>query len=213
MSNLSWGHITSCSLLKSGFYNITLKGKRTGRNLILFYGKTAVSTGRNAIVNIGNGMLHFNRGANGYEPFPGMLEMHQSATLSVNKSFVIKSGAHVIIAKNAQLILGSGFINRNVKIRCFDRIEIGDDVAVSENVTIWDSDAHTMEYEGFQKTQPVKIGNHVWIGTNVTILKGITIGDGAIIAANSLVSKSIPPGCLAAGSPAKVIKEQVEWHG
>ena len=60
-------------------------------------------------------------------------------------------------------------------------------------------------------TQPVFIGNHVWIGTNVTILKGVTIGDGAIIAAGSVVTKSVPSKCLAAGVPAKVIKENVEW--
>ncbi len=58
---------------------------------------------------------------------------------------------------------------------------------------------------------PIKIGNHVWIGSNVTVLKGVEIGDGSIIAAGSLVNKNIPPGVLAGGVPAKILKEGVTW--
>ena len=113
--------------------------------------------------------------------------------------------------ENAKLNLGSGYINRDVKIRCFKEISIGNNVAISENVTIWDTDAHTIIGKETQMTQPIKIGNNVWIGNNVTILKGVTIFDGAIIAAGSVVTKDIPEGCLAAGVPAKVIKENVKW--
>lgn len=140
-----------------------------------------------------------------------MLEMYKSSEINVKNGFVIKSGAHLVIAEGASLNLGSGYINRNVKIRCFDKIEIGDNVAISENVTIWDSDAHQINSTG-SKTQPVIIGNHVWIGTNVIILKGVNIGDGAVIAAGSVVNKSIPAYCLAAGVPAKVIKNNVNWN-
>jgi acetyltransferase-like isoleucine patch superfamily enzyme len=61
-------------------------------------------------------------------------------------------------------------------------------------------------------TKPVHIGNHVWIGMNVMILKGVTIGDGAIIAAGSVVNRDVPERCLAGGVPAKVIKENVQWE-
>lgn len=56
----------------------------------------------------------------------------------------------------------------------------------------------------------VNIGNDVWIGLNVTIMGGVTIGDGAVIAANSHVVKDIPPYVLAGGNPAKVIKERFD---
>lgn len=62
-----------------------------------------------------------------------------------------------------------------------------------------------------KKTKPVKIGNHVWIGTRVTILKGVNIGDGAVIAAGSVITKDIPAGSLAAGVPAKIIRDKVIW--
>ena len=62
-----------------------------------------------------------------------------------------------------------------------------------------------------QDMKIAKIGNNVWIGTNVTVLKGVTIGDGAIIAAGSVVSEDVPANCMAAGIPAKVVKENIEW--
>lgn len=55
-------------------------------------------------------------------------------------------------------------------------------------------------------TKPVSIGNNVWIGENVCILLGVKIGDGCIIGANSVVTRDVPSNCIAAGSPAKIIK-------
>ena len=116
-----------------------------------------------------------------------------------------------MVFKGATLNLGSGYINRYAKIRCYASITIGDNVAISENFSIWDSDAHVILGREHLMTQPIIIGNNVWIGTNVTVLKGVTIGDGAIIAAGSIVSRDIPANCMAAGIPAKVIKENVAW--
>lgn len=60
-------------------------------------------------------------------------------------------------------------------------------------------------------TGGVRIGDKVWIATNAMILPGVTIGDGAIVAAGAVVTKDVPPRCMVAGVTAKVIKENVEW--
>src|SRR5690606_31485206 len=104
-------------------------------------------------------------------------------------------------------------INKNAKIRCYSSISIGNGVAISENFTVWDTDAHAFKGREKKMTQPVKIGNQVWIGMNVTVLKGVNIGDHAVIAAGAVVTRDVPARCLAAGVPAKIIKENIQgWR-
>ena len=193
------------------YYNSIIKGIRPLKNQIIFYGKTNINICKSATIDIVNGNFLFNYFFRFKEPYNGVLEMQEGSKIIIEDNFSIHSGSHIILLKNATLKLGSGYISRHLKIKCFSRIDIGKDVAISENVTIWVSDAHEIEYEGYEKTLPITIGNHVWIGTNVTILKGVSIGDGAIIAAGAVVNKSIPSNCLAAGIPAKVIKQNIKW--
>jgi acetyltransferase-like isoleucine patch superfamily enzyme len=89
-------------------------------------------------------------------------------------------------------------------------IKIGDDVLIGPKTVIWGRD-HGIRKEKIIRVQehvkkPISIGDDVWIGANVTILKGISIGDGAVVAAGSVVVKDIPPYGIAVGNPAKVIK-------
>lgn len=93
-------------------------------------------------------------------------------------------------------------------------INIGDDCMFSGNIEIWNSDTHLITDlmgNGINPSQPIVIGNHVWLGKSVKVLKGTTIGDGSIAGMNSIVTKDIPPHSIAAGNPAKVIKTNVNW--
>jgi len=79
------------------------------------------------------------------------------------------------------------------------------------NVTITDTDWHHLDrsLDGIEPppSAPVIIGSNVWLGMNVNVFKGVSIGDNSVIAANSLVTKDIPENALAIGAPAKVIKK------
>lgn len=207
--------IYACNILLLKYDNLVIntmtKGIRKEMSRIFLFGNCSYSIHKTAKININNGHLSINRFITKKDPFLGNIEMYANSEMSVQSDFFFHSGCDIMVFKNATLTLGSGYINRYSKIRCFSSITIGDNVAISENFSIWDSDAHAIEGKEHLMIQPIIIGNNVWIGTNVTVLKGVTIGDGAIIAAGSVVSKDVPANCMAAGVPAKVIKEHVKW--
>jgi len=100
-------------------------------------------------------------------------------------------------------------------ITCIDKIVIGDYCLTGKWVTIADNNHGNTDFESLQippcqrqlvSRGPIIIGNNVWIGDKVTILPGVRIGNGAIVAANSVVTKDIPEYSIVAGNPAKIIK-------
>lgn len=111
---------------------------------------------------------------------------------------------------NAEVHIGDrSYINRRSQIKCKKGVSIGADCAISWDVTITDTDYHSIN--GKDDSAEIDIGNHVWIGCKSTILKGVIIGDGAVIAAGSLVNRNVPAHVLVGGVPAKILKENVDW--
>jgi acetyltransferase-like isoleucine patch superfamily enzyme len=158
---------------------------------------------------IGPGQLDLGRQWESGLVRPSQLVIRAGAQLVVLGEFCVYSGATIWLNEGASLTLGSGYINNNLNLSCFQSIQIGDGVAISENVCIRDSDNHAIGRK--PHAAAIKIGNRVWIGMNATVLKGVTIGDGAVIAAGSVVIEDVPPRTLVAGVPAKVKKQDVNW--
>lgn len=101
-----------------------------------------------------------------------------------------------IVAENGNINIGDNvFLNNGVSICSMNKISIGKNTALGENVKIYDQDhifnkEEEMYKQGY-KTSPITIGDNVWIGSNVTILKGVTIGANSVIAAGSVVTKDV----------------------
>jgi len=184
--------------------------KRT--KLLVINKKTVCNLHKTSEIFLDKGKLTLNKSWVKKNPFYTLLFMGENAKINVSGTFNIYSGAKIYINNNAQLKLGSGYINNNLNLSCFESIEIGENVIISENVTIRDSDNHEIIGSERKNTLPIIIGNHVWIGMNVTILKGVKIGDGAIIAAGAVVTKNVIENSLVGGVPAKVIKNNVIWR-
>lgn len=204
--------VRKLQVLSNVYHNIfngKIKKKTRGNNIYL-YKNALISMAKNTSIIL-NGELHIGTESIKNSRRETTIRMDENSTLEIDKIFSIYYGGDIILFKNAKLTLGSGFFNSNIKIRCTKCITIGRDVAISHDVTIMDSDAHEIVAAGYQKTLPVSIGNHVWIGTRATILKGVTIGDGAIIAAGAVISKDVPPNCVVAGVPGKIIKKNMDW--
>jgi acetyltransferase-like isoleucine patch superfamily enzyme len=99
-------------------------------------------------------------------------------------------------------------LNYGVDISATGLVRIGADCGIGTHVIIMDNDFHELEDRSRRPApKPVVIGDRVWIGNRSMILPGVTIGDGAVIGAGSVVMTDIPAGCLAMGNPARVIKK------
>ena len=111
--------------------------------------------------------------------------------------------AHVSIGNNS-------YIGDRTEIHAGNRISIGNNTLIAWDCLIMDRDYHKLNSE-VEQYAPVTIGNNVWIGCKSIILKGITIGDGAVVAAGSVVTRDVPSKALVGGNPARIIKEEVYW--
>jgi maltose O-acetyltransferase len=89
-------------------------------------------------------------------------------------------------------------------------VKIGENVRIAPYTIILDSDFHDIkDHFADGPSKPVIIEDNVWLATRCTILKGVRIGKGSVVAAGSVVTKDVPPNCIVAGVPARVIKEIV----
>ncbi len=136
----------------------------------------------------------------------------KNAEMVVNGAFTAFSGTDIWVLDGGELTIEGGFCNEGVQITCAKKISIGYQCAIAREVIIRDYDAHELRDPDHQVAADVCIGDHVWIGTRAVILKGVTIGNGAVIAAGAVVTKDVPANSLAAGVPAEVIREGVQWH-
>lgn len=143
--------------------------------------------------------------------------------VSIGDNFYLSSGngvnhitsnlqADVYVESQAMLAIGNNVGMSSTRIRVHESVTIGDNVKIGGCVLITDTNGNPMDYvarrssnEG-TKSAPVVIEDDVWVGAHCIILKGVTIGARSIIGAGSVVTKSIPADCVAAGNPCKVIK-------
>ena len=116
---------------------------------------------------------------------------------------------HVRLLEPKGIFLGDRVvINQYVLLDGRGTLEIENDTDIATNVSIWtmDHDPNSETHES--RSRKVHIGHHVWIASGATILPGVTIGDGAVIAANAVVTKDVPPKAIVAGNPARIIGQR-----
>ena len=116
----------------------------------------------------------------------------------VQSHIVVSPGGHVDIGDQVSF-------NYGIAMACKTSIKIGSRCRIGALTSITDSNFHSVHnhWENLKHGDPIVIEDDVWVGRNVIILPGVTIGKGAVIGSGSLVNKDIPPGVVAAGIPAK----------
>ena len=147
-----------------------------------------------------------------------------SRHISIGKHSLV-AGELLVFAHGGQIFIGEWvYIGEGTRIWSAKSIRIGDRALISHNVNIFDSLTHPLNaerrHEHFKSIvqsghpldielgeRPVSIGQDVWIGANACVLRGVVLGDGAIVGAGSVVTTDVPPQTLVAGNPARVIRE------
>lgn len=151
---------------------------------------------------------------------------------SVPADIIIEDGSIIegtlLSANHGKIIMGKcSKIGSNSHIRCVDKIILGDYSAIANNTVICDNNNHPVnpadrmimrlspldsEKRSWKHADhaPIFIGKNVWIGEYCRICKGVTIGDGSIVAANAVVTKDVPANSIVAGNPARVVKTDID---
>lgn len=170
----------------------------------------ALEKPRHRLVELSEGVV-FNVPVRGGQ---GTLRIGTNVMLGYSRAHRLGSGEIMLQARlpDAQIIIGDGTVfNNNTVVCAMESITIGERCLIGDSSAIYDSDFHNTDpakrHTDTGPSSPVVIGNNVVFGSRVVVLKGVTIGDNSVIGAMSLVTKDIPANCIAAGVPAKVIKQ------
>lgn len=169
---------------KRNVFSAAWWGVKLGKN-IQFDGKCYFKRFPKSVIKIGDNCEFLSR--------------HNSNLIGIDRPCMIST-----LTEEAQLVIGNNCGFSGTVIGAFSSIRIGDNVRCGANTLITDSDWHSDDPRT-GPAKPVVIGNNVWLGLNVVVLKGVEIGENTVIGANSLVTKNIPANVIAAGNPCKEI--------
>lgn len=164
--------------------------------------------GKNNLVSIGknttlvNFQVHF-QGDNSHfcigdnSQFIGNVIVGSGCSIRIGNNFKCAGQIFITVAEETKVSIGNNcMFNANIQIRSHDTHPIFD----------------VITHKRVNESKSIHLGDNIWLGNNVYVLKGVSIGDHSIIGLNSTVTKSIPNNCLAVGVPAVVKRKDIEWR-
>lgn len=206
--------ISKISVWKFIKYNYLTKGiKRKKGTYILPYKNAILEMGKNAELIL-EGRIRFGINKLNGSKAETMVRIQKNAKWIVHGEAWLFFDTFIDVHPGAVFETGFFSMNGGSVIVVGKRIEFGQNIMIGRDVTIYDSDFHQILNENGKPSnfsKEVKIGNDVWLTNKVMVLKGVTIGDGALISAMTLIRKDVPAHALVAGIPGKVIKDSVHW--
>jgi acetyltransferase-like isoleucine patch superfamily enzyme len=143
-----------------------------------------------------------------------VLEMLDEGRLTIGEHALFEPGVWLTAPAPGRISIGAGtFLNLGVQVAAVELVEIGDHCMLANGCFVTDGNHRfddpeaPVPWQGFTTKGPTRLGDNVWCGANVVITSGVTIGERSVIGANSVVTQDVPPFSIAAGAPAKVLRE------
>ena len=212
MRDLRPARETSARAFYGGVVRYRLRARRS-----IWIGSRTVLDGAERITVREGGALRIGLG-----PF-GLSSRHDTSVVRVREGASLHCEGVVSLQRGVRVVVDSGRLTighgTNVnglgtKLLCAQEITIGEFCTFSWDVQVLDTDFHAVTRDGVElpKTAPVRIGDRVWVGTRAVVLKGVTIGDGAVVGAGSVVTRDVPAGAVVAGVPAVVVGRADSWR-
>ena len=142
-----------------------------------------------------------------------VLEMLAEGRLTLGEHVVLEPNVWLTAPAPGTIHIGGGsFLNLGVQVAAVELVEIGEHCMFANGCFVTDGNHRfddpdkPITWQGFTSKGPTRVGDNVWCGANVVITSGVTVGERCVIGANSVVTSDIPPYCIAAGSPARVLR-------
>jgi acetyltransferase-like isoleucine patch superfamily enzyme len=114
---------------------------------------------------------------------------------------------YITLFPGARIEIGPDALINAAMLHAKQEIRIGSDLRLGCGARIFDADLHDLDSATPERSAPVRIGDRVWIGANALVLRGVSIGDDVVVGAGSVVSRDLPPRCLALGAPARPVRK------
>jgi len=142
------------------------------------------------------------------ERIPGALQIYaeSGAEIEVGEGSWLRTEVgpiHLVAFRGARLVIGPDALLNACHLSAKSRVELGRRVWVGMGTRIFDADQHDLDAERPEVVDPVRVGDHAWIASDVTVLRGVRIGEHSIVGTRSLVTRDVPPHSLAFGQPAR----------
>jgi acetyltransferase-like isoleucine patch superfamily enzyme len=143
-----------------------------------------------------------------------VLEAFREGRLEIGEQTLLEPDVWITAPGEARVRIGSGtYLNIATMVAAVELVEIGDHCMLANGCFITDG-SHRFDdpdkpvpWQGFESKGPTRIGDNVWCGAHVVVTSGVTVGERCVIGANSVVTRDLPPHSVAAGAPAKVLRE------
>ena len=186
---------------RQGYTGLLLEARLVGRLAQLGFGWLTARWSLRGAASLGKKVFAYGR---------PVVKLERGATLRIGEEVRIESGVHQVrlsVRHGAQLIIGNDVRLNGCILSASNSVTVGDRARIAPGVHVMDGDFHgTEDRKADGRAGAIDIGADAWIATRSMVMKGVTIGEKAVVAAGSVVVKSVEPHTMVAGVPAKVIK-------